>query len=104
MNKSELIKAIHDAQGKVSPGIPTIEHVLDTASHIITRHLSTGDADIAREVVLPGLGKLVTVNRAERKGINPQTGESIDIPAKLDVKFKPNKALRDALNPEQANE
>lgn len=37
---------------------------------------------------LPGLGKLVLVNRAARKGRNPATGEIIDIPAKRVVKFR----------------
>ncbi len=37
---------------------------------------------------LPGLGKLVLVNRKARKGRNPATGEIIDIPAKRVVKFR----------------
>ena len=37
---------------------------------------------------VPGLGKLVLVNRAARKGRNPATGEIIDIPAKRVVKFR----------------
>lgn len=37
----------------------------------------------------PGLGKFERVERAARKGRNPQTGETIDIPAKKAVKFTP---------------
>jgi len=37
---------------------------------------------------LPGLGKLVLVNRKARKGRNPATGAIIDIPAKRVVKFR----------------
>jgi len=38
--------------------------------------------------MVPGLGKLVLVNRKARKGRNPATGEIIDIPAKRVVKFR----------------
>jgi len=38
--------------------------------------------------MIPGLGKLVLVNRKARKGRNPATGEAIDIPAKRVVKFR----------------
>jgi DNA-binding protein HU-beta len=46
---------------------------------------------------LPGLGKLVLVNRAARMGRNPATGEAISIPAKRVVKFRVAKACKDAV-------
>ena len=46
---------------------------------------------------LPGLGKLVLVNRKARMGRNPQTGEAIQIPAKRVVKFRVAKAAKDAI-------
>ncbi len=46
---------------------------------------------------LPGIGKLVLVNRKARKGRNPATGEIIDIPAKKVVKFRVAKACKDAV-------
>jgi DNA-binding protein HU-beta len=46
---------------------------------------------------LPGLGKLVLVNRKARMGRNPQTGEPIKIPAKRVVKFRVAKACKDAV-------
>jgi DNA-binding protein HU-beta len=46
---------------------------------------------------LPGLGKLVLVNRAARMGRNPATGETIQIPAKRVVKFRVAKACKDAV-------
>ena len=46
---------------------------------------------------LPGLGKLVLVNRAARLGRNPATGEQIQIPAKRVVKFRVAKACKDAV-------
>jgi DNA-binding protein HU-beta len=46
---------------------------------------------------LPGLGKLVLVNRKARTGRNPATGETIKIPAKKVVKFRVAKACKDAV-------
>jgi DNA-binding protein HU-beta len=46
---------------------------------------------------IPGLGKLVLVQRKARIGRNPQTGESIKIPAKKVIKFRVAKAAKDAV-------
>jgi len=46
---------------------------------------------------LPGLGKLVLVNRKARLGRNPATGETIQIKAKKVVKFRVAKAAKDAI-------
>jgi DNA-binding protein HU-beta len=46
---------------------------------------------------LPGLGKLVLVNRKARVGRNPATGETIQIKAKRVVKFRVAKAAKDAI-------
>lgn len=46
---------------------------------------------------LPGLGKLVVVNRKARTGRNPQTGEAIKIPAKRVLKFRVAKAAKDSV-------
>jgi DNA-binding protein HU-beta len=46
---------------------------------------------------LPGIGKLVLVNRKARVGRNPATGETIQIPAKKVVKFRVAKAAKDAI-------
>ena len=46
---------------------------------------------------LPGLGKLVLVNRKARIGRNPATGETIQIKAKRVVKFRVAKAAKDAI-------
>ena len=48
---------------------------------------------------LPGLGKLVVVNRKARMGRNPATGEAIKIPAKKALKFRISKAAKDAILP-----
>lgn len=49
------------------------------------------------EVPVGGLGKMTQVERAERNGRNPVSGESIVIPASLAPKFKPSKGFKDAV-------
>ena len=70
-----------------------IVNVLDCLGDVVTDELEAGG-----EVTLPGLGKLVTIVRAARTGRNPSDGASLDIPETRAAKFKPAKALKDALN------
>jgi DNA-binding protein HU-beta len=49
--------------------------------------------------VVPGLGRLVRVDRKARMGRNPATGVAIKIPAKKVVKFRVAKAAKDAIVP-----
>jgi DNA-binding protein HU-beta len=46
---------------------------------------------------IPGIGKLVLVDRKARLGRNPKTGETIQIPAKTVVKFRVAKACKEAV-------
>lgn len=52
-----------------------------------------------KSFTIPGLGKLVLVQRKKRQGRNPATGQVITIPAKKVVKFKIAKAAKDAILP-----
>jgi DNA-binding protein HU-beta len=53
------------------------------------------------EFTLPGVGKLVKQKRKARTGRNPQTGESIKIPAKTVVKMRLSKSCKDAVLPKR---
>lgn len=59
----------------------------------ITNHLANGD-----KVQIPGFGTFQVTERAERQGRNPATGETITIAASKVARFKPGKALKDAVN------
>ncbi len=50
-----------------------------------------------KDVVLTGYGTFSVTKRKARTGRNPQTGEEIKIPARKAVKFKPGKALKEAV-------
>jgi len=49
--------------------------------------------------VIPGIGRLVRVERKARIGRNPKTGEAMKIPAKKVVKFRVAKVVKDAIVP-----
>ena len=53
------------------------------------------------EFVLPGFGKLVLSQRKAREGRNPQTGETIQIPAKTTLKFRVGKGMKDNVVPKK---
>lgn len=50
------------------------------------------------DVFLSGFGKFTVETRAARNGVNPQTGEKIQIAAKKVLKFKPAKAISTTIN------
>ncbi len=59
--------------------------------------VTTAYREAKNSFTLPGIGKLVLVNRKARMGRNPATGEAIKIPAKKVVKFRVAKAAKDAI-------
>ncbi|MFZ2269071.1 MAG: HU family DNA-binding protein [Azonexus sp.] len=89
MNQAELIKKVAEVSGLTQKDI---EHALKTAGDVISDALAEeGD------VVLPGLGKLVTQAKAARIGRNPKTKEPVEITARKAIKFRAGKALKDAV-------
>jgi len=63
--------------------------------------LAAREAKDNGEFVVPGFGKLVLSERKAREGRNPQTGETIQIPAKTTVKFRTSKGIKDAVLPKK---
>ncbi|HNQ76226.1 MAG TPA: HU family DNA-binding protein [Pseudothauera hydrothermalis] len=90
MNKSELIDEIAAEAGisKTAAG-----KALDAALAAVKQALKDNDT-----VTLVGFGAFYVSERAARAGRNPQTGQSIEIKAARVPKFRPGKALKDALN------
>jgi DNA-binding protein HU-beta len=89
MNKDALERAV---ASKLDISNKDGKAVVDAVFEIVLEGIIEHD-----EVSLGALGKLAKVERAARKGRNPQTGEEIDIPAKTAPKFKPGKALKDSV-------
>jgi DNA-binding protein HU-beta len=72
-----------------------------TAKALVTAYAELAVKETKKNgvAVLPGLGRLVRVERKARMGRNPATGEAIKIPAKKVVKFRIAKAVKDAIVP-----
>lgn len=90
MNKTELISAVAEKTGYTKKDTTS---VVDAIIETIIETLVSGD-----EVSIAGFGKFSVVERAEREGRNPQTGETLVIAASKAPKFKAGKALKDAVN------
>nr|DAJ37141.1 MAG TPA: DNA binding protein [Caudoviricetes sp.] len=69
------------------------EEAINAVVKVITNALVAGE-----KLSIVGLGTFEVVERAEREGRNPQTGQSIMIKACKMPKFKPAKALKDLVN------
>lgn len=89
MNKAELIAAVAEQAGitKTQAG-KAIEAITDN----IAAAMHKGES-----VTLAGFGTFHAKDRAARTGRNPQTGESVEIPARRIPSFKPGKGLKDAV-------
>ena len=91
MTQTQLVKKLADAC-QVSNKI---------AKACLTTYAAVAVAETKKNgvFVLPGLGRLVRVDRKARMGRNPATGGAIKIPAKKVVKFRVAKAVKDAIVP-----
>ena len=94
MNKNELIaKIAESADFTKNDAAKAVDAFIDA----VTEALTKGD-----EVRLVGFGTYAVTHRAASEGRNPRTGEVIKIAASKQPKFKPGKALKDAINKKAA--
>ena len=66
-------------------------------SNFLTNLAGLAYKEAKNSFTIPGIGKLVLVNRKARVGRNPQTGAAIKIPAKKVVRFRVAKACKDSV-------
>ena len=90
MNKTELVAAIAE-NAELSK--KDAEKALKAFIEITTDTLKKKGT-----VQLIGFGTFSTVDRPARTGVNPATGAKIKIKKSVAPKFKPGKALKDAVN------
>lgn len=89
MNKTELISAMAE---KAEISKKDAEKALTAFTNVVADVLVDGD-----KVAITGFGTFEVVERAERQGRNPATGETITIASSKSPKFKAGKALKDAV-------
>ena len=90
MNKSELVQQIVD-RTDLSKAQATA--ALNAMTEAIAETLGKGES-----VSLVGFGTFKVSERTERTGRNPQTGETMVVPAAKVPRFSAGKALKDAVN------
>lgn len=90
MNKAQLVEQLSTEMELTKADC---ERVVDSAIETIKKAVKKGD-----DVTLVGFGTFTRSKRKARLGRNPQTGETIKIPASTVPKFRPGKAFKDFLN------
>jgi len=90
MNKAQLVEHL---ASQVNITKADCERVIDLAIESIKKSVKKGD-----DVTLVGFGTFTRSKRKARTGRNPQTGESIKVPACTVPKFRPGKAFKEFLN------
>ena len=89
MNKADIIDRVHQVLGSTKADADrAVESMIESIVHA----LKNGE-----EVSVAGLGIFSTKARPAREGRNPRTGETIRIAATRTAKFRPAKALKDAV-------
>lgn len=90
MKKTDLVDALMQATGMEvkKQAVAAVDAIFDT----VTKALSRGE-----EVAVAGFGTFKVAKRAAREGINPKTGEKIQIKASIKPKFRAAKALKEAV-------
>ncbi len=89
MNKADIVGKVQTVLGGTKA---EAERAVETMIEEITRGVREGD-----EVSIAGLGIFAAKARPARTGRNPRTGETIRIAATRTPKFRPAKALKDAV-------
>lgn len=89
MTKTEFINEVADTAGMHRRAATS---AVNAFIDVVTCALAAGE-----EVQIIGFGTFDVVQRAARIGMNLQTGEKMQIPAKLSPRFKVGKKLKDAV-------
>jgi len=87
MNKADLVEKV---TGQVGLTKRASNEAIDAMTSIVSDALARGD-----KVTLVGFGTFQAMERKARRGRNPQTGQTIQIPAKKVPRFRPGKGLRE---------
>jgi nucleoid DNA-binding protein len=87
VNRNDLARAVYDVHGGLSQA--ESQRIVDQIFGTIRDHLLRGE-----KVLLSGFGCFRVKTRKERRGVNPQTGESIVVPGRKAIIFKPSRYLK----------
>jgi integration host factor subunit alpha len=92
MTKADIVERIHQ---KIGFSKKESAEMVETVFSIIKNTLETGE-----KIKIAGFGNFVVKQKANRRGRNPQTGETITIGARRILTFKPSQVLKISINTE----
>ncbi len=92
MTRSTLIEKVSEKVKDLT--LKQTEIVVETVFDSIKEALSNNE-----KIEIRGFGNFRLKERQPRNARNPKTGEKVEVPSKMAVRFKAGKALREALNP-----
>lgn len=90
MTKADIVERIHASTGMTQK---ESAEMVEAVFSIMKSTLETGET-----LKISGFGSFVVKQKNDRRGRNPQTGETITIEARRVLSFKPSTVLRDAIN------
>ena len=90
MTKADLIEKVY-----LKTGFPKKEaaDIVEEVFDLIKSTLENGEM-----IKVPGFGNFVVQDKATRRGRNPQTGKTMEIPSRKILTFKPSQILKGAVN------
>ena len=91
MIKSELVQALKEKLPELQ--LRDVESALNCILGLMTNALAQGE-----RIEIRGFGGFDLHHRAPRIARNPKSGESVNLPAKVAVHFKPGKDMKDRVN------
>ena len=90
MTKAEIVERV---QAAIGSNRKEASQLTEAVFALLKQTLESG-----QNVKISGFGQFCVKHKADRKGRNPQTGESITITARQVVSFKPSPVLKQAIN------
>lgn len=93
MTKKEIVTLLAEKLDDIVTSKTAAESVYDRFCELIAEQLKE-----AGEFSLAGIGNFTVANRAARGGVNPRTGDKIQIKARKAVKFKCSRTIKESLN------
>ena len=90
MTKADLVEKIYE---KLSRQKKEAVELVDLVIEMLKEAIATEG-----QVKISGFGNFSVRQKADRKGRNPQTGETITIESRRVLSFKPSPVLRDRIN------
>jgi len=93
MTKADIAERIQDGTGLTRK---ESAEMMEEVFSIMKSTLEQGE-----NLKISGFGSFVVKQKSDRRGRNPQTGETITISSRRIVTFKPSSILREAINSDQ---